>query len=173
MKRRRSVGWAPQAAVALAIVALVAAGLWAATPSRTAAQLSGLQSFETGELTVRTKAGEAHKFTVEIARTPQQQTQGLMFRRRLAPDAGMLFLYGGSRRARMWMKNTYIPLDMIFIGNGGRIVDMAQRTVPLSLETVASNHPVRAVLEVNAGTVARLGLAVGDRVAYPAFTGAN
>ena len=110
-----------------------------------------------------------HAFTVEIAKTPRQQAQGLMFRRRLAADAGMLFLYAQPQIIRMWMKNTFIPLDMIFIGADGRIVSVVERTIPQSLETVSSAKPANAVLEVNGGTVSRLGIRPGDRVRHPAF----
>ena len=132
------------------------------------AQSSGLQSFSKGGLEIVT-ADKTHKFSVEIARTPGQQAQGLMFRRRLAADAGMIFLYGEPRIITMWMKNTYIPLDMIFIGKGGRIVSIAQRTIPQSLATVSSELPASAVLEVNAGTASRLGIQVGDRINHAAI----
>ena len=112
-----------------------------------------------------------HEFRVEVARTRSQQIQGLMFRRRLDADAGMLFVYRRAARVRMWMKNTYVPLDMLFIDRTGVIVEIAQRTVPLSTRTIPSKKPVTAVLEVNAGTVARLGIEVGDRVVSPALPG--
>lgn len=92
-----------------------------------------------------------------------------MYRRRLAADAGMLFIFEKPEPARFWMKNTYIPLDIIFIAPDGRISNIAERTVPLSLETVASDGPVVAVLEVNGGTAARLGIRPGDRVIHPAL----
>lgn len=92
-----------------------------------------------------------------------------MFRRGLAADAGMLFIYRSAERASMWMKNTYIPLDLLYIDGTGKIVGFHQRAVPQSLEVITSKEPVRAVLEVNAGTAARLQLAVGDVVLHPAF----
>lgn len=128
-----------------------------------AAQGSGLQIFSKSVLEIATAAGKI-KFSIEIARTPRQQAQGLMFRRRLAADAGMLFLYNQPQIIRMWMKNTFIPLDMIFIGKDGRIVSIAQRTIPKSLETVSSERLASAVLEVNGGTAARLGIRVGDLI---------
>lgn len=127
------------------------------------AQSSGLQNFSKSALEIATAATKI-KFNIEIARTPRQQAQGLMFRRRLAADAGMLFLYRQPQIIRMWMKNTFIPLDMIFIGKDGRIVSIAERTIPKSLETVSSGMPATAVLEVNGGTASRLGVRVGDRI---------
>ena len=127
-----------------------------------------LQNFAKETVTVRSD-GKVHRLTVEIARTAAQQAQGLMFRRRMAADAGMLFLHAAPRRARMWMKNTYIPLDMLFIAPDGRIDQIVERTTPHSLETIVSDNPVSAVLELNAGTASRLGLKPGDRLVHPAF----
>jgi hypothetical protein len=104
-----------------------------------------------------------------VARTAAQHAQGLMYRRRLAADTGMLFIYDKPEPARFWMKNTYIPLDMVFIAPDGRISSIAERTVPLSLELVTSNQPVIGVLELNGGTASRLGIRAGDRVIFPAL----
>jgi len=125
------------------------------------------------ELTIETAGGAAHRFAVEIARTPAERSQGLMFRERLAADAGMLFFYTQDQPVSMWMKNTLIPLDMLFIRRDGRISKIAERTVPLSEAVIASDGAVAAVLEVNGGTAARLGLRPGDRVRYAAFGGAD
>lgn len=130
----------------------------------------GLATFERTSLAIETAAGETYPFTVELAQTPAQLSQGLMYRRTLARDAGMLFLYGRDIVATMWMKNTLIPLDMLFITRGGEIVHIAERTVPQSLRTISANRPVAAVLELNGGTAARLGISEGDWVRYPAFT---
>lgn len=92
-----------------------------------------------------------------------------MYRRRLGRDAGMLFIYRPPEQVAMWMKNTLIPLDMLFIAADGRIVKIVQRTVPRSLESIPAGQPVSAVLELNGGTSARLKLAVGDRILHPAF----
>ncbi len=89
-----------------------------------------------------------------------------MFRRHLASDHGMLFDFDREIAIRMWMKNTYIPLDMIFIADDRTVVDIAQDTVPLSLEVIAAAHPARFVLEVNAGTAARLSIQPGDRITF-------
>lgn len=110
-----------------------------------------------------------HRFDVELAVTPEQHSRGLMFRRDLAPDAGMLFLYPRRQRITMWMKNTVLPLDMLFIDKDGTIVRITEWTRPQSLATIESGGRVLGVLELNAGTAARLGLAVGDRVLHSAF----
>ena len=127
------------------------------------------QRFERDVLSIETADGQRHRLEVELALTGEQHAQGLMFRRSLAEDAGMLFLYSGAGVLSMWMKNTPVPLDMIFIAPDGRIVDIAERTVPYSLETVSSRFAASAVLEVNGGTVARLGIRPGDRVLHRAF----
>jgi uncharacterized protein len=110
-----------------------------------------------------------HSFNVELAETPAQQEQGLMFRRELAPDAGMLFDFKEPTMATMWMRNTLIPLDMLFVDAHGRIVNIAERTVPQSDAIIAAAAPVRAVIELNGGTAARLGIEPGDRVLFPIF----
>jgi len=129
-------------------------------------------SLQTSTLTIAS-GDKRHAFTVELALTSDQQARGLMYRRKLAPDLGMLFAFPEAQEAAFWMKNTYIPLDMLFIAGDGRIVNIAQRTVPLSLAVVASEGPVRAVLELNGGTAARLGIRPGDRVVHPLFNGAD
>jgi uncharacterized membrane protein (UPF0127 family) len=121
------------------------------------------------DLLVIDTAGGPRNFRVEIAVTPEQRQQGLMYRESLAADAGMLFLYGEDRQVRMWMKNTLIPLDMIFIRRDGTVESVAERTIPLSSAIVASKGDVAAVLEVNGGTAARLGIRPGDRVRHAAF----
>jgi uncharacterized membrane protein (UPF0127 family) len=140
--------------------------------ARGVAQLR-LQTFERDRVVIETFEGTRHRFEVELALNGDQRAQGLMYRRRLADDAGMLFLYGREWPVSMWMKNTFIPLDMLFIAGDGRIVSIAERTVPQSLETISSGQPVAGVLEVNGGTVARLGIQPGDRVLYRAFDGGS
>jgi uncharacterized membrane protein (UPF0127 family) len=130
--------------------------------------LAQLAQFATAPLTIVT-AGGPRKFTVELATTPAQMEQGLMFRHSLAPDAGMLFDYQVPSMAMMWMKNTLIPLDMLFVDAEGRIVNIHERAVPGSLETIAATAPARAVIELNGGTAARLGIRPGDRVLFPIF----
>jgi uncharacterized membrane protein (UPF0127 family) len=119
-------------------------------------------------LEIATRTG-VHVFAVEMAVTPEQQAKGLMFRRELPEGQGMLFDFQKEQPASFWMKNTYISLDMIFIRADGRILRVAENTVPHSEALVSSGGPVRAVLEVVAGTAKKLGIAAGDRVAHPIF----
>jgi uncharacterized membrane protein (UPF0127 family) len=131
-----------------------------------------LQKFPTSELTIVGSTGP-HRFKVEVAETPAQMEQGLMFRTSLAPDAGMLFIYPQPTVATMWMRNTLIPLDMLFVDARGRIVNIHQRAVPQSLVVISAAAPVRAVIELNGGTAARLGIKPGDRVMHPLFGDAS
>jgi uncharacterized membrane protein (UPF0127 family) len=131
-----------------------------------------VERLATSRLTIVSASGQ-HQFNVEVAETPQQMTQGLMFRRTLAPDAGMLFDYKEPTMATMWMRNTLIPLDMLFVDARGRIVNIKERAVPLSLDMIAAVAPVRAVIELNGGTAARLGIKPGDEVLYPIFGNAS
>jgi uncharacterized membrane protein (UPF0127 family) len=110
-----------------------------------------------------------HVFTVELAVTDADRQRGLMFRKELPEGHGMLFDFQRDQELGFWMKNTYIPLDMIFITGDGRIHRIAENTEPLSERVVPSNGPVRAVFEVIAGTARKLGIAPGDRVAHPIF----
>ncbi len=124
---------------------------------------------ESEPLVITTAAGGRFPFLVEIADTPSKRARGLMFRRRMAPEAGMLFLFGAPEVASFWMKNTPLSLDLFFIGPKGRILDMSERAVPYSTRPINSRMPVVAVLEVLAGTARRLGIRVGDRVEHRAF----
>ena len=108
-----------------------------------------------------------HRFTVEIARTAQEQATGLMNRASLAPDRGMVFPFEPPRDASFWMKNTLIPLDMIFVRADGSIANIEANTVPLSLDPMSSAGPVRAVLEIAGGRAAELGIKAGDTVDWP------
>ncbi len=113
--------------------------------------------------------GRLLAFSVELALTPQQRAQGLMFRREMAPDSGMLFLFDRQAPRSFWMKNTYLSLDIVFLDAAGRIVSIARDTMPLSEAPIPSKGDALAVLELNAGTAARLDLKPGDRVIYRAF----
>ena len=124
--------------------------------------------FQMSEAALVTERGR-FVFAVEMALTPAQQAQGLQGRRSLAPSAGMLFDFGDTRPVAMWMKNTPLSLDMLFIDEVGVVVNIARDTTPLSLRTIPSAAPVRAVLELNAGTARRLGAKPGDRVLHPLF----
>ena len=124
--------------------------------------------FPSSRLTIETTMGR-FEFTVELADTRARRIQGLQHRRTLAADAGMLFDYMESRPVAMWMKNTVVPLDMLFIDAQGRVAHLVENTEPLSLTPILSGEPVRAVLELNAGTARRLGIRTGDRIHHPIF----
>lgn len=128
----------------------------------------GFVTFPKSKLTIVTAKG-SHKFDIELAVSKAQQSQGLMYRPNMAADAGMLFDYKRPQKITMWMKNTRIPLDMLFIGTDGRIVNIVERTIPHSVSTVSSKGKVQAVLEVNSGTASRLGIKPGDRVSHSIF----
>ena len=120
-------------------------------------------------LTIRTAKGAEHKFTVEIAASPAEQNQGLMNRQSLAPDRGMIFPLSPEREASFWMKNTLIPLDMLFVRRDGTIARIEANTVPLELQPVLSGEVVALVLELAGGRAAQLGIQAGDRVSYQGF----
>lgn len=111
-------------------------------------------------------SGNEHRFIVEVAKTPEEQATGLMNRQSLAPDRGMIFPFEDVRVASFWMKNTLIPLDMIFIRPDGRIANIEANTVPLSLQPVYAIEPVSAVLELAGGRAAELGIKPGDTVKW-------
>jgi len=120
-------------------------------------------------LMIDTSTG-SHSFSVELALTPAERGQGLMHRAEMPADQGMLFDFGAVRPVAMWMKNTLIPLDMVFIKPNGVVHAVAENTEPHSLDVVHSGGAVRFVLEVNAGVAARIGLQPGDVVHHPAIT---
>jgi uncharacterized membrane protein (UPF0127 family) len=122
------------------------------------------ESFTEGRLAIVTADGRRHGFTVELALTPTQRAQGLMNRRAMAPDRGMLFSFGETRQVLMWMKNTYLPLDMLFIDKSGSIRTIRENAEPLSEAIIDSKVPVAFVLELNGGTVRARGIQPGDRV---------
>lgn len=163
---RRTARARPRGAFLAAVLGLLLLGV---APSPGAAQTNPVLGFAVGRLTIETAPGESHEFSVELARTTEQMAQGLMFRTRLAADAGMLFDLDPPRRVSMWMKNTPIPLDMLFIAADGRIVAIAADTTPQSLELIDPGVAVRAVLELSAGTAARLSIEAGDFVRHGWF----
>lgn len=146
------------APLASAALILAAAAVACAEPP-----FEDLANFPRASLEISGKGG-VHQFEVWVADTPPRQAQGLMFVRDLAHDAGMLFREDTPRVMSMWMKNTYIPLDMLFIDAHGRIVRIAARTKPHSLETISSYEPVAAVLELRGGEAQARGIGVGDHV---------
>tara|TARA_Y100000739_G_scaffold192057_1_gene172346 strand:- start:648 stop:1088 length:441 start_codon:yes stop_codon:yes gene_type:complete len=121
------------------------------------------------ELSIITSNGSKHNFLVEVARTEEEKKIGLMFRRTLAKNAGMLFLYKREALRLMWMKNTFIPLDILFIDKKGVIKRVVKRTIPHSLATISSRQSVLAVLELRGGITSSLEIKKGDRIEHPAF----
>ncbi len=136
-------------------------------PSR--ADSSGPVVFGHSEVKIVTAAGGSYLFNVELAETAEQLHQGLMFRDSMPDESGMLFLLGVNDVATFWMRNTFLPLDMMFIAHDGRITNIHRNAAPGSTAIISSTEPVVSVLEVNAGITARLGIHAGDRVLHPAF----
>lgn len=118
-------------------------------------------SIETGD--------KVHSFQVELARTPKEQAQGLMFRKSMAHDEGMLFTLKKPRTVSFWMKNTYIPLDLLFIDRHGTVLKIIANAEPHSLTSRPSDGPVSAVLEINGGLSEKLGIAPGQTVRHTFF----
>lgn len=150
---------------ALAAVLLVAVAGLACAGSPTAEQR--FAAYAQADVVIDTRDGP-QVFRAWIADTTARRTQGLMFVERLEPDRGMLFLFEEPQYAAFWMKDTPVPLDLLFIGPDGRITNIGERARPYSTALVASAQPVIAVLEVAAGTADRLGIRAGDRVTHPA-----
>jgi uncharacterized protein len=140
-------------------IAILLALFIAAVPARPAGQQT---------LEIASKSG-VHMFSVEIADNDAEREKGLMYRKELPEGQGMLFDFHRDQEVSFWMQNTYIPLDMVFIRGDGRILRIAENTEPMSTRLIPSGGPVRAVLEVVGGTVRKLGIAPGDRVASPIF----
>jgi uncharacterized protein len=150
--------------VALARVALLACLVLGAGAAAHAAGQSTLE--------IVSKTG-VHAFAVELATNDEERSRGLMFRKELPEGHGMLFDFQHEAPVAFWMHNTYIPLDMIFIRGDGSILRVAENTEPLSDRLIPSGGPVRAVLEVIGGTARKLGIAPGDRVNSPIFSGSH
>ena len=127
------------------------------------------RAFTESSLIIETSADTSERFAVFLAEEPAQWARGLMLVREMPERVGMLFLYPRERMISMCMKNTLIPLDMVFIDNTGTVVRVAENTTPGSLATISSQRPARAVLEINAGLARRLGIDPGDRVRHPVF----
>lgn len=146
---------------------LAALLLVAATPGPIAAQeVVGAQAtLRTIPLRLTT-AARSHDLRVEVAATPREQQIGMMFRTRLARGKGMLFPFASPRRLSFWMENTVIPLDLVFVGPDGRVVNVAAEAKPYSRDLIPSAGPAIAVLEIAGGEAARMGLRAGDRVEY-------
>lgn len=151
------------AAICAVVLAVLVQAI-ALQPSRALAE-SGV--FEA--LTINS-GGKIHPFDVEVMRTEPEHERGMMFRRSLAPDKGMLFEFKTEKVASFWMQNTYVPLDMVFIRADGTIHRIEKRAEPLSTKAISSGGPVTGVLEILAGTADAIGLKPGDRVEHPFFT---
>lgn len=163
--------WCATTLATLALVACNASAPSDAMAQRPAADTpalspAGLQLTPLTIDSVGDSTGKRHNFTVEVARTSQEQAQGLMFRTALAPDAGMIFPFPTPKPASFWMKNTVISLDIIFVRPDGSIESIAANTTPYSLDPLSSNEPVGAVLELAAGRAAQLGIKPGDIVKW-------
>jgi uncharacterized membrane protein (UPF0127 family) len=150
---RHSLSHVNRVASAALFLAVAAAG-WPAL---------GDAPFKHAQLKIETRNGPVH-LDVEVADTEQQREHGLMFRRQLPEDRGMIFLFGDEREITMWMKNTYVPLDMVFIGSDWHIVHIARDAEPLSTDIISSVQPASRVLEILAGQADKLGLKRGDTV---------
>ncbi len=120
-------------------------------------------------LRIVSASGQSHTFQIEVADTDQKRMTGLMYRKTMPFDQGMLFDFKASTSIQMWMKNTYLSLDMLFIRADGTIARIAENTEPLSESIIASGEPVLAVLELVGGTSAKLGIKAGDQVDFPMF----
>ena len=151
-----------------AAIVLVAALQGAAIARADSPPIEPLTRFPTTEVTVDL-GGVSYPFTAWVAATEPRRNQGLMFVKALAPKRAMLFLFDEPRIAGFWMKNTLIPLDLLFIAADGRIIRIAENAVPRSLATISSMGVVKGVLEVAGGTATRLGIRPGHRVRNAAF----
>src|SRR3954447_24750635 len=151
--RLRGWLWLPVAIAMLAICAMSGSGAGAAS---------------VGPLEIVTKSG-VQVFSVELATTDQERATGLMYRKELPEGKGMLFDFSPAQEISMWMKNTYVSLDMIFIRPDGRILRIAENTEPLSIKIISSRGAAKGVLEVVGGTARKYGIEPGDRVAHPLF----
>ena len=142
------------------IVIFAAGFLFASIPANAAAALQALEFV--------TSTGQ-HKFKVEVADTPEERAKGLMFRKSMPQDQGMLFDFKTDMPVMMWMKNTYLPLDMVFVSRQGVVTRVAPDAVPMSEAIISSGGPVYAVIELNAGVAKQIGLTPGDTVRHHAF----
>lgn len=125
--------------------------------------------FPRSTLQIATPDARLHRFNIWIADDEQRRTRGLMFIKHLAAEDGMLFVYPRSQFISMWMKNTYVSLDILFVAADGKVVRVAENTEPLSLKTIESGGPALGVVELAAGSAARLKIAPGAQVIHPAF----
>lgn len=141
-----------------------------ATGGTARAQSSLDDDFDRGSIVIEASTSACYPFEVYLALTDGQQRRGLMHVRNLPPRTGMLFVYGSEAPRSMWMKNTYLPLDILFIRADGTIASIATQTEPLSERSIPSGEPVRYVLELNAGVTAELGIDTDSTVTVPHLT---
>ena len=156
-------------AAVVAVALLSVAGYLLLRPDLPSGSANGNLPIDATHLVVLTDEGE-RSFTVEIADDPAERQQGLMFREHMEDDHGMLFVFGETQEVGFWMKDTPLALDLIFIGQDGR-VRAVRRGEPLSLATISPDVPVRFVLEVKAGVARAIGLKDGDRIRHPVIDG--
>jgi uncharacterized membrane protein (UPF0127 family) len=152
----------------MVLLACTVAVSTAVAVAQTEEALEPLDAFPQSSLEIELSA-KRHRFEVWVADTSPRRAQGLMYVKTLARMHGMLFLYPEPRVISMWMKNTVIPLDMLFVADDGRVTRIARHTVPLSLDSITSMGPVIAVIELGGGEAERLGIETGARVLHPAF----
>jgi uncharacterized membrane protein (UPF0127 family) len=160
----------PLRRAACALFAVLLAAPLAPTMPRAETAVDDMAAARTEPLGIATKGGR-RAFKVEVMRNDADRARGLMFRKAMAADRGMLFDFEAVQPVNMWMKNTYLPLDMVFIRPDGTVARVAADTEPLSTKVIPSGEPVLAVLELNAGTAEKLGIRPGDRVEHALFKG--
>lgn len=161
----RLTGWLAATLFCLATACSPHSGAAGPAATSAAAAVHPVSGLPVAALTV-TSAGKVHRFRVEVARSDAEQTRGLMFRAAMGADEGMIFPMSPPRAAAFWMKNTVIPLDIIFIGPDRRILNIAANAVPYSEAPLPSDGAVSAVLELGGGRAAQLGIGPGDRVEW-------
>ena len=157
------------------LFALILAGAVSAVSARSHAQDTSEPTHAQAELqrqplTIVSRGGVRHDFSLELARTPREQQVGLMFRTAIADNGGMLFIWPAPQASAMWMENCPVPEDMLFINPDGTIRTIAENTVPQSLSQISSGGPVLATVELQGGITAKLGIRVGDRIENKAFS---
>lgn len=152
-----------------ALLSLLCLACTAAEPSQGTGAAALDKEFPRASLQIATTEGQLHTFRVWIADTEARRQRGLMFVKQMDADAGMLFIYPRAQPIAMWMKNTFIPLDMLFVAADGRVARVAANTTPQSLDSIESGQNVLAVVELNAGTAEKLKIRAGAQVIHPAF----
>ncbi|GJE55496.1 MULTISPECIES: DUF192 domain-containing protein [Methylobacterium] len=157
--------------LAQALIAALLAGPAFAVAVHAEMPADDMAAARTEPLGIASKKNGRHAFKVEVMRNDADRARGLMFRKAMAADRGMLFDFEQVQPVNMWMKNTYLSLDMVFIRPDGTIARIAADTEPLSTKVIASGEPILAVLELNAGTTDKLGIRPGDRVEHALFKG--